>query len=360
MNTPLHVAILAASLWATSCTIGPSAPARTHESAPAVASTAAGPHPAPVIEPRPLSGGTSAVVIGAAVGPAVGPTPMTPELCRVGGDEDGDGLANCEDPDCWGSRCPEDCFGAGDEDADGLTECEDADCVAACSEDCADLVDNDLDGDTDCADPDCGLDIACWTALTLTPVGGADLRLRVRTWHSFFAARGSGWTHSVTLDTLDITGEATSPSGGLVPCAFRATGLRIAAGLEYVDRASATPSTHYQRFPPTGALTAVDGICPIPSAAALGVLDLGFGGSLGIGGLGAVDPAVVATLRVLQSPDRLWGLEPAGVHLDPPGSFWRAEGWGWYDPAHGSTLAMSPAWHRTQSARADTMVVVVP
>ena len=89
-----------------------------------------------------------------------------PEDCAAAGDEDGDGLENCDDPDCaTDPLCemvtPEDCAAAGDEDGDGLENCDDPDCATdpACEmvtpEDCATPGDEDGDGLADCADPDC-------------------------------------------------------------------------------------------------------------------------------------------------------------------------------------------------------------
>ena len=52
------------------------------------------------------------------------------EVCDDGIDNDGDGLVDCEDPDCAGSpECiPEICDDALDNDGDGLTDCEDSEC----------------------------------------------------------------------------------------------------------------------------------------------------------------------------------------------------------------------------------------
>ena len=76
------------------------------------------------------------------------------EDCDSEGDEDGDGLADCEDPDC-ADVCIEDCESKGDEDQDGLADCEDPDCADVCIEDCDDGIDNDGDGREDCRDIDC-------------------------------------------------------------------------------------------------------------------------------------------------------------------------------------------------------------
>jgi hypothetical protein len=49
----------------------------------------------------------------------------------------------------------EDCDSFEDEDGDGLAGCEDPDCVDACFEDCGNGLDDDLDGDVDCVDDEC-------------------------------------------------------------------------------------------------------------------------------------------------------------------------------------------------------------
>ncbi|MGE4619457.1 MAG: hypothetical protein AAEJ04_06585, partial [Planctomycetota bacterium] len=64
-------------------------------------------------------------------------TPLAAEDCLTPGDEDGDGLADCDDPDCVASP---NCIEAGN---------------------CGDNIDNDGDGNTDCADADCAADLAC-------------------------------------------------------------------------------------------------------------------------------------------------------------------------------------------------------
>ncbi len=60
-------------------------------------------------------------------------SPLAPEVCGSGADEDCDGLIDCEDGDCF-DECVEDCESVGDEDDDGLADCEDDDCmgVRAC------------------------------------------------------------------------------------------------------------------------------------------------------------------------------------------------------------------------------------
>ncbi len=80
--------------------------------------------------------------------------PPPVEDCESEGDEDGDGLADCDDPDC-ADVCVEDCESEGDEDQDGLADCEDPDCADICIEDCDDGIDNDGDGREDCRDLDC-------------------------------------------------------------------------------------------------------------------------------------------------------------------------------------------------------------
>jgi hypothetical protein len=83
----------------------------------------------------------------------------------------------CLDTSCWPAwdvcfgtlRCPleTDCQGGGDDDGDGLVDCADPDCAAvppcvpAAAEVCDDGADNDGDGAFDCADADCAADPFC-------------------------------------------------------------------------------------------------------------------------------------------------------------------------------------------------------
>ncbi len=93
------------------------------------------------------------------------------EICTGGDDEDGDGLTDCEDPDCTTDPACNTyheviCSDSLDGDKDGLTDCEDPDCTTdpACTtsqEDCSNNVDDDDDDLIDCLDPDCESDSAC-------------------------------------------------------------------------------------------------------------------------------------------------------------------------------------------------------
>lgn len=90
-------------------------------------------------------------------------------------DQDADGLIGCLDPNCWvkGAGCEEVCEGAKDEDGDGKTDCADSDCASfeACIEQCNGGKDEDVDGKTDCADSDCWVaDSGCKELCS----GGAD------------------------------------------------------------------------------------------------------------------------------------------------------------------------------------------
>jgi hypothetical protein len=84
------------------------------------------------------------------------------EDCTNGVDDDGDGLTDCEDPDC--AELPtcelvEICNNEGvDDDGDGLADCDDPDCFdnPYCLElVCDDAEDNDGNGLVDCDDPMC-------------------------------------------------------------------------------------------------------------------------------------------------------------------------------------------------------------
>ena len=96
-----------------------------------------------------------------------GPT----ENCAVVGDEDGDMLADCADPDCVGLAGPSGetceavettCDDGFDNDGDGATDGTDTDCDGSEScpsceggDQCSDGEDNDGDGNSDCADGGC-------------------------------------------------------------------------------------------------------------------------------------------------------------------------------------------------------------
>lgn len=97
------------------------------------------------------------------------------EICAGGIDEDGDGLIDCDDPDCGGvDSCPAFPCSALDRGAcqdDPACEwagnpkngtCQDAAVCEPAPEVCGDGVDNDCDGITDCADrADCSGDPSC-------------------------------------------------------------------------------------------------------------------------------------------------------------------------------------------------------
>jgi len=122
-------------------------------------------------------------------------TEDSPERCRDGCDNDGDGYVDCDDFDCSRSTAvelrllcagaeegaPETCTDGLDNDGDGSADCADPSCrrpndpllgpvcsesaperlgqwVVTPDERCADGIDNDLDGFTDCADWDCSFD----------------------------------------------------------------------------------------------------------------------------------------------------------------------------------------------------------
>ncbi|MBI2892174.1 MAG: hypothetical protein HYY06_01380 [Deltaproteobacteria bacterium] len=92
------------------------------------------------------------------------------EDCENGRDDDGDGLADCDDSECADDPvcepATENCGDGRDDDGDGYSDCDDDDCAAdpACAGgegDCLDGMDEDGDGDVDCDDEDCADDPAC-------------------------------------------------------------------------------------------------------------------------------------------------------------------------------------------------------
>ncbi|MGM0597762.1 MAG: hypothetical protein ACQES9_12070 [Myxococcota bacterium] len=93
------------------------------------------------------------------------------ELCDNGEDDDGDGLVDCEDADCFSAQVcqnseDEICTNGIDDDGDGAIDCDDSDCANhnSCKDDpeiCDNGIDDDGDGAIDCDDADCVDDPAC-------------------------------------------------------------------------------------------------------------------------------------------------------------------------------------------------------
>jgi len=92
-----------------------------------------------------------------------------PETCDDLADNDGDGLADCEDPECAiGAYCTREtaCKDGIDNDGDGKVDCKDESCaqtIGACGgfEDCTDGLDNNENGAIDCADAYCAHSAPC-------------------------------------------------------------------------------------------------------------------------------------------------------------------------------------------------------
>ena len=112
---------------------------------------------------------------GIGVGGTGGCAPGQPEICDDGVDDNCNGLVDCADPGCFGSRpCVtagvEICNNGIDDDADGLVDCADPDCMTsrACMvvmgmEVCNNGIDDNKDGLVDCADPQCVTFPGCLT-----------------------------------------------------------------------------------------------------------------------------------------------------------------------------------------------------
>jgi predicted GH43/DUF377 family glycosyl hydrolase len=110
---------------------------------------------------------------------------LTPGSCVDGQDNDGDGLVDCNDPGCaalpgvCSEKTLQACTDGRDNDNDGHVDCNDSDCrtLEVCQErtaaDCADGKDNDNDGLVDCNDFDCyGQQVCC--TIPVTPFAGDD------------------------------------------------------------------------------------------------------------------------------------------------------------------------------------------
>lgn len=80
--------------------------------------------------------------------------------CSNGIDDDGDGLVDCNDPDCYSSNnCLfEICDNGIDDDGDGLVDCDDSECYSleGCTEICNNGIDDNNNGLVDGDDPQCG------------------------------------------------------------------------------------------------------------------------------------------------------------------------------------------------------------
>ncbi len=189
------------------------------------------------------------------------------EDCGRPADEDCDGSADCDDPDCDPSACLEDCRDAADNDRDGLTDCEDSDCVDLCVELCHDTDDNDRDGLVDCADPDCGLHINCWTDLHIVPLGGATMRVMMSTSaRPAYRARRDGGAHSVTLDAVEFSGQGVDASGAPVRCAARVDQLHTMLSFAEGVYSTFTSFDYWTTRRSATAITATLGSCPTPTS----------------------------------------------------------------------------------------------
>jgi hypothetical protein len=103
-------------------------------------------------------------------------------LCSDGEDNDGDGVFDCGDADCFGDPfCAppvEVCDNGIDDDDDGSADCSDPDCAddifcAPPTEICDNGVDDDRDGATDCDDSDCADAPECELACPTGDLGSA-------------------------------------------------------------------------------------------------------------------------------------------------------------------------------------------
>jgi len=87
--------------------------------------------------------------------------PTGDNTTETGGETDDTGEPPAADTGT--SEPVEDCTDGADNDGDGLADCEDEDCLDVCLEDCADDLDNDGDGAIGCDDDECLGDPRCPT-----------------------------------------------------------------------------------------------------------------------------------------------------------------------------------------------------
>ncbi len=109
-----------------------------------------------------------------------------------------------------------DCTDGVDNDGDGLADCEDDGCLEVCLEDCADGVDNDGDGLADCEDDECLGEDACLVRHTITLTSNLD-RIRHYTGDNLQQFGGISYEPAVWIrGTIALTGE--SEEGGAWSC----------------------------------------------------------------------------------------------------------------------------------------------
>lgn len=113
------------------------------------------------------NGGHQATAVGPFINvPRSVSCPIRWELACDDGDDDADGVADCDDADCAGDAlCPgptpteSSCSDLVDNDGDRYVDCDDPDCAddvdCVSPEICDNLIDDDRDGFVDCFDPDC-------------------------------------------------------------------------------------------------------------------------------------------------------------------------------------------------------------
>ncbi len=151
------------------------------------------------------------------------PTSPVEVSCRDGLDDDCDGLPDCSDPECRGTRacamCSDfefDCLNAFDEDCDGLPDCSDPDCAGrpecgmSCTpterieRSCFDGLDNDCNGLFDCGDFSCARDPGCGGCM---PIADREV----------FCADGRDDDCNGAFDCTDMACAATPECGGCEP-----------------------------------------------------------------------------------------------------------------------------------------------
>ena len=131
---------------------------------PAEGAEAAGAEEATGEEAGDEEGGETAAEEGGETAAEEGGETAAEEGGEAAGEEAGGGEAAVEEEGGESPAVFEDCVNGSDDDGDGLVDCEDPECAAtgACSEgDCGDGVDNDNDGLADCDDNDCEWADAC-------------------------------------------------------------------------------------------------------------------------------------------------------------------------------------------------------
>ncbi len=183
---------------------------------------------------------------------------------------DGEEVCNDLDDDCDDERddgvCDgdEDCTDGVDNEGDGLADCEDADCVDVCMEDCSDGSDNDADGLVDCDDDECYGESGCEGPYVITLE--TEIPALGWVWGGYIPKIYSGdYAASVFYAEVELEGTAYGWSGTDFTCygAVRAYSFYSGYGFYFGGIPKSGPDYYFTWEPVEGGGLTWDGGCPL-------------------------------------------------------------------------------------------------